>query len=148
MVDFKRILAPVDMSDFSLQALDYAVEMAQKYGAELTVLSVVNGSFYTNTYMNVLDLENIVDSVHQQVEKNLREVVQKYDQSPVTIKTVVEEGNPYLAICEYAKKKHIDLIIMASHGYSGLDSILIGSVTEKVVRKATCPVLTLKFTSE
>ncbi|MBB5021476.1 universal stress protein [Desulfurispira natronophila] len=145
MVDFKRILAPVDMSDFSLQALKYAVEVAQKYGAELTVFSVVNGSFYTNTFMNVLDLDNIVASVHKQVEENLKEVVKTYENSGVKMGVVVEEGNPYLAICEYAEKHNTDLIVMASHGYSGLDSILIGSVTEKVVRKASCPVLTLKF---
>ncbi|ADU66294.1 UspA domain-containing protein [Desulfurispirillum indicum S5] len=145
MLEFKKILVPVDMSDFSLKALEEAISLAKKCDASITILNVLGDSFYTSNYIRILELEDITASVTRQMDEQLQQLAQKYASSGVAIDAVLKQGNASQVICDFARDGNYDLIVIATHGYSGLNSILIGSVTEKVVRMATCPVLTLRI---
>ena len=134
MAIFKTILAPTDFSDVSAAGLRYACQLARHTGAELIIVNVV-----------VLDESNAVDKREmEQHRKRLREfVADKVADACVGLKMrqVVDAGQPFGAIVDCAEKEGVDLIVMSSHGRSGLSRMLIGSVTDKILRGAPCPVL-------
>lgn len=128
------ILAPTDFSQVSAHGLRYACRLAGEVGAELVILNVV-----------VLDESNRVDKREiEQHEKRLEKfVTEKVGDVVVGVKTrqVVDAGQPFGAIVDCAEKEKASLIVMSSHGRSGLSRMLIGSVTDKILRGAPCPVL-------
>jgi nucleotide-binding universal stress UspA family protein len=130
----KTILAPTDFSDLSGNGLRYACRLAKDVGAELVVFNVV-----------VLDESNAVDKREmEQHKKRLAEFVsEKVGDGSVGLqmRQVVDAGQPFGAIVDCAEKEQADLIVMSSHGRSGLPRMLIGSVTDKILRGAPCPVL-------
>jgi len=134
MGSIKKILAPTDFSDLSATGVRYACQLARDSGAELIVLNVV-----------LLDETNRIDK--NELERNKRGldhfVADKLGDvsGSVKIRKVVDAGDAYGTILECAESKHVDLIVMSSHGRSGLSRMLIGSVTDKIVRGAPCPVL-------
>ena len=144
MIDLKRILAPTDFSEYSEHALRYACEFADRFGAELQLLSVVHD---TKAVFDELDMTTFEAYFSQQEEANRRRLEQ-LPASPwnerLRVIRKVGVGNPFLEIIRYAKLQNIDLIVMGTHGRTGLQHVLLGSVAEKVVRKAPCPVLTIR----
>jgi nucleotide-binding universal stress UspA family protein len=130
----KTILAPTDFSDLSANGVRYACRLAKDVGAELVVFNVV-----------VLDESNAVDKREmEQHKKRLAEFVsEKVGDGSVGLqmRQVVDAGQPFGAIVDCAEKEQADLIVMSSHGRSGLPRMLIGSVTDKILRGAPCPVL-------
>lgn len=146
MIDLRRLLIPTDFSKFSANALAYAAAFAEKFGAELHLLHVVQ-----SYAMLVPDSLNVVPPVGPSVEEltvavraALDRAVQENNLERFTVHREVREGSPFYEIIQYAKEKDVDLIVMGTHGHSGLVHVLLGSVTEKVVRKAPCPVLTVR----
>ncbi len=147
MVQIKNILFPSDFSSHSLAALDYALDMVETYDAKLHLLHIVDDAYQywmpgTDTGMPVVLSENeLMDSAKQQmdsfIEKNLSTI------GP-NLKTDIIPGKPFLEIIRYAMRESIDLITIATHGHGAIASMFMGSVTEKVVRKASCPVLTVR----
>jgi nucleotide-binding universal stress UspA family protein len=146
MIDLKRILIPTDFSKYSQSALKYAAALAEKFGAELHLLHVVQ-----NIGLLIPDMVNVTPPVlpsSEQMGSAVREALARVvkenalDKLPVQIE--VREGTPFYEIIQFAKDKDIDLIVMGTHGHTGLAHMLLGSVTEKVVRKAPCPVLTVR----
>jgi universal stress protein A len=141
---FKKILCPVDFSKFTPQIVACAVDLAKKYGSELHLLHVIPNLTYFTPYESFLTPENLVA-----VEKNIQdEVSNEFAKllAKITIgaKTATRTGTPFVEIIDYAKTENIDLIVMGTHGRSGIEHILIGNVAEKVVRKSPCPVLTIR----
>jgi nucleotide-binding universal stress UspA family protein len=133
MATLKKILAPTDLSDVSATGLRYAIQLARDIGAELIIFNVM-----------ILDETNTVDEqgVERQRTRLDRFVRDKVVISEdVKIRKIVDAGDAYGAILDCADSEHVDLIIMSSHGRSGLSRMLIGSVTDKVIRGASCPVL-------
>jgi nucleotide-binding universal stress UspA family protein len=133
MATLKKILAPTDLSDVSATGLRYAIQLARDIGAELIIFNVM-----------ILDETNTVDEqgVERQRTRLDRFVSDKVVISEdVKIRKMVDAGDAYGAILDCADSEHVDLIIMSSHGRSGLSRMLIGSVTDKVIRAASCPVL-------
>lgn len=133
MATLKKILAPTDLSDVSATGLRYAIQLARDIGAELIIFNVM-----------ILDETNTVDEqgVERQRTRLDRFVSDKVVISEdVKIRKIVDAGDAYGAILDCADSEHVDLIIMSSHGRSGLSRMLIGSVTDKVIRGASCPVL-------
>ena len=134
MAMLKKILAPTDLSDLSATGLRYATQLARDQGAELIILNVV-----------ALDESNRVDN--QDLERHRIRLDGFFSDKAADvsanakIRKVVDAGDAYGAILDCADSEHVDLIIMASHGRSGLSRMLIGSVTDKVIRGASCPVL-------
>ncbi len=141
---FKKILCPLDFSEFTDEIVDYAVSIAGKYGAELHFLHVIPNLNYYTPYESFLTPENLIaleSSIETEVGKDFDKIMKKID---MPVKKVIKSGAPFVEIIEYVKAESMDLIVMGTHGRSGIEHILIGSVAEKVVRKSPCPVLTIR----
>ncbi|MGK5094066.1 universal stress protein [Deltaproteobacteria bacterium TL4] len=147
MIQMKHILLPTDCSEPSKSALRYAFEFGKQFQAEVTLLTVVDNRFmdflgpayFPNDMFN--DLEN---SLEKQGHEQLKEFADKFLSSEVKMNLVVLQGDPVTEIIHYAKDQEIDVIIIGTHGHTGLAHMLLGSIAEKVVRHAPCPVLTVK----
>jgi len=138
-----RVLAPVDLSDQSELVLNHAAALADAYAAPLDLLHVVEEATYPSAYgLDPLtpDLPNVQDRAREALETLAGELDLRTD--PVNIHVLA--GNAARDIVEFADEHEADLIVMATHGRTGLERFLIGSVAEKVVRRAPCPVVTLK----
>lgn len=146
MIKMEKILYPTDFSDLSLLALKYAKSFAKQYNAELHCLHVMDDAYQYWLAMGPdgvpagPDLEQITNASNQQMEQFKSEHLS--DIPNLTVKMAT--GKPFLEIIRYARDEKIDLIVIATHGRSGLRHVLMGSVAEKVVRKAPCPVLTCR----
>lgn len=147
MMTLKQILVATDFSEPSEAALLYGRELATRFGATLHVLHVAQ-----NIYVNTFGAENYVAisaDLQQQIEddarKRLSELVVDSDKSgPPTIPVVMTAAAPAYAIIDYATGHAIDMIVMGTHGRGAFAHILMGSVAERVVRLAPCPVLTVR----
>jgi universal stress protein A len=145
MTRITRIMVPTDFSPASDAALEYARALASEFGASIDLAHVFDDSFTSGafvgdgTVMMPVELrESLVNWVREQLE-------QRHAGHPNTLSassTVLLMGAPAKRIVEHARETHADLIVMGTHGRSGLSHLLLGSVAERVVRTATCPVLT------
>jgi universal stress protein A len=141
----KRILAPTDFSDYSKKALHYAVRFAEQFGATLTVLHVVEPVIPTTDGFGAFQVPAIdVGVLQKNAAASLASLVGDEVDELVPVKTLVRCGPPSQEIVSVAKDEDIDLIIIATHGYTGLKHLLLGSTAERVVRHAPCPVLTVR----
>ncbi len=143
--NIKKILVPIDFSDYSKSALRYAVSFAKLFNSEMVMIYVVEPIIYPPDFSMG---QIAIPSVNTEWDKTAIEQLEKLSKSeiPVNIKvkTLVKTGKPFVEIIETASEENVDLIIIATHGHSGVEHILFGSTAEKVVRKAPCPVLTLR----
>jgi nucleotide-binding universal stress UspA family protein len=146
MIDLRRILVPTDFSKHSHNALQYAVAFAEKFGAELHLLHVVQdlALFLPDTVAVSPVAAPPVDQLTAAVREALLRVIRDNGLERLTVCPEVREGTPFYEIIRCAREKDVDLIVMGTHGRSGLAHVLLGSVSEKVVRKAPCPVLTVR----
>jgi nucleotide-binding universal stress UspA family protein len=141
---YDRILLPTDGSDASDRAVEQAIGLARETGATLLVLFVVEDIPYSPELMDD-EVESHLRDVGQAA---LEEIGARADEAGVGIETVLRQGAPHTSILEYADEADVDLIVMGTHGRSGLDRYLLGSVTERVVRTADAPVLTVRMERE
>jgi nucleotide-binding universal stress UspA family protein len=139
----KKILVPVDFSDFSKQALESAAEIAELRGAKITVMHVMVEPQTSVPYEVYIDWKKVREDIGKDAEKLLDEMIEK-----VGIKGEVERkliwGEPAGVVNETAEKGDYDLIVMATHGRTGLSRPFLGSVAEIVIRHAHCPVLVMR----
>jgi nucleotide-binding universal stress UspA family protein len=143
-VDFKRILAPIDFSDRSREVLRYAANFARRHGATLIVLHVVEPLVYpSDADFGSGALEAMETTLNQSATAKLKDWCEREAADGITVERHVRIGNPYFEITEAAKSERADIIVLSTHGYTGLKHVLLGSTAERVVRHATCPVLTL-----
>ncbi len=145
-IQIDKILCPVDFSDSSEHAIGYAMAFAETHQAELKFLHVMDYStFDIPDFPSVVEFSSdIIDQIREGCEKRLVELArtQREDYSEVTCQLTM--GTPFVEIINTAREDETDLIIMGTHGRSGLAHVLMGSVAAKVVRKSPCPVLTVK----
>jgi nucleotide-binding universal stress UspA family protein len=146
MINLHRILVPTDFSKHSENALTYATAFAEKFGAELYLLHVVQdlAVFIPEALTAAPPISPPVEQLTAAVRQALDRVIESHQLRRFNAHAEVREGNPFYEIVRFAKEENIDLIIMGTHGHSGLVHVLLGSVAEKVVRKAPCPVLTVR----
>ena len=147
MIRLSRILLPTDFSPYSVEATKYACAFAEKFDAELHLLHVLETHISsTPEFAAGLALPTQVKESKEACENGLAKVLDSaWAQSRRTkIVRVAVDGTPFVEIIRYAKAQNIDLIVMGTHGRSGLAHVLLGSVAERVVRKAACPVLTIR----
>lgn len=145
---FKRILVPVDFSDFSLRAVDEAVALARTFKAEITLVQAVDNIQYAGlggTFGPVYDTSPLLHELVRGAREQLAALAAKLTKKKLRVRTVLEVGTPHEVIVRAAKRTKAELIVLATHGRSGLAHVLIGSVAERVVRHAPCPVLTLRL---
>lgn len=145
----KRILVPTDFSPHADNALRYAIDVAEQYHAEIFLLHVIDEAIeqctveycLTDTVMREIEQESMARSAAK-LEEEIKRV--RADVSNVQISPYVKRGVPYNEILREQGEKNIDLIVIASHGRTGIQRILIGSVAEKVMRGAKCPVMLVR----
>ena len=136
---FKKILVPLDGSKLAEQALPYAVEMAARLDSEITLLCVIGADDAQDYDKNLTYLKGVASETKQDAGKLLDKA-----EEDIKVETVIVVGNPAEKIVDYAATGKISLIIMASHGRSGLSRWALGSVAEKVVRASSTPVLLVR----
>jgi universal stress protein A len=143
-MEIKTILCPIDFSEISANALEYAVFLASHHHAELLILHVVEQLHEFEHYqILVLTPQELVEEMEKQAHEKLTKLTEQIKKT-IKVETVVRQGKPFVEIIKEAKEKDMDLIVMASHGRTGVSHMLMGSVAEKVVRKANCPVLIVR----
>jgi len=145
MVVFKELVVPTDFSEYSLRAIDYGVEIAEKFGAHVALVYVVEPLLQAaDLTWTTVDFEELNKAHKETAEKQLEKLAEERFPKGIGCDTVILFGKPFVEILKYAKEKNADLIVMATHGRGAISHLLLGSTAEKVVRKATCPVLTVK----
>jgi nucleotide-binding universal stress UspA family protein len=144
-IRLQRILLPTDFSAYSAAATRYACELATRFGAELHVLHTLEVHLSDTPGFGMgLALPQYVHESKAAAEKALSSVLDPQWSAGRTVVQSVVEGSPKVEIVRYARRHDIDLIMLATHGRSGLAHVIIGSVAESVVRTAPCPVLTVR----
>ncbi|TWT57668.1 hypothetical protein KOR42_10310 [Thalassoglobus neptunius] len=146
MINLKKILIPTDFSEFSQHAIRYGCEFARKFEAKVHLINVVEDLYPIVPEPGMATA--LSPPYFQELAESSRRAIESLPASEmakgVDIERVVVTGTPFLEIIRYAKEQDIDMIVIGTHGRSGLVQALMGSVAEKVVRKATCPVLTVR----
>ena len=141
----QRILVPVDFSIYSRQALEYAISIAQKYDAKLVLIHVVEQEVYPAFYDDrVESIFEVDQNLTNSVIANLHDFVADLVDESLVEAFVVREGVAHKEIVSYVNEQSVDLLVIATHGLTGLEYLLLGSTAEKVIRWAVCPVLTIK----
>lgn len=138
--ELKKILVPVDFSSCSQKALHYAIPFAKKFGAELLLLHVVEPLVLVGAPEGMT--EDVVEST-EDVQNRLRGVRESVP-ADIATRTLVRAGSPHFEIIGVAKEFGVDLVILSTHGRTGLEHVLIGSTAERVVRRLGCPVLVVR----
>lgn len=149
MPTFSKILAPTDFSDDSKLALSYAVELAQKFSAEIVVVHVDQPLAPVmvselNPGLDVGTMNRIAEEQRLLALRELDQTTARLREQGLKARSLMRVGAPFLEIINAAVSENADLIVMGTHGRSGLAHVLMGSVAERVVRKAPCPVLTIR----
>jgi nucleotide-binding universal stress UspA family protein len=148
MIDLRSILLPTDFSEPSAIAGKYAKAMAENFHAQLHVLHVIEESaliYPLVGYEGTLPpLPQLRDDVEKEVRGRLDRLLSAEEQQAFRAQLALRTGSPFVEIVRYAKEEKIDLIVMGTHGRGPIAHMLMGSVAEKVVRKAPCPVLTVR----
>jgi universal stress protein A len=139
----KRILVPIDFSDCSKKALQYALPLAREHQAALTLLYVVPPAYGAGEYGGI-DYAQLVGSMRESSEKELAKLAVEQVRGEVSTDTLVRVGSPSRAIVEVARSLPADLIVISTHGRTGLNHVLLGSVAEHVVQRAPCPVFVVR----
>jgi nucleotide-binding universal stress UspA family protein len=143
MDKIKKILAPTDYSELSNVGLHYALDLARSLSAEVIVLHVVSlGDDWFAKNEKLSPVTDLITEQQEFLDKFLRE---KFADAMnlVEVRQKVELGTAYSNIAELAEREAVDMIVMSTHGRTGLDHMMLGSVTEKVIAHAPCPVLAL-----
>ncbi|HIE64954.1 MAG TPA: universal stress protein [Nitrospiria bacterium] len=140
-MQMKKILVATDFSPFSERALDYAVGMAVEFDADLLLVHVIESLNYSLTdTMTVVGHEKALSVTATALLENL---VKQLSEKTRSVGSFLVSGTPYREIIKKSKEEDVDLIIVGTHGRTGVEHLLLGSVAEKVIRLATCPVLTV-----
>lgn len=144
MLNLKHILHPTDFSDNSEPALKYACSLATQFSAELHLINVVHDVGIISPPISGFIPPDYYQQQIQYANEELATLPDKVLSHSGSVTRNVCEGAPFLEIIRYAKENAIDMIVMGTHGYSGMKHLILGSVAENVVRKAPCPVLTVR----
>src|SRR5215813_3272027 len=137
----QRFLVPIDFSEYANQALDYAITLAGKLDARLTLLHVIQSVPLGGVDMGVTLPYTYLQDLEAEITQSMEACLARVMAAGLEGDIVVGHGVPFHEVVETAKTQKVDLIIMGTHGRSGLQHVLLGSVAEKVVRLAPCPVL-------
>ncbi len=140
-MEIKKVLVATDFSPFSERAVDHAVGMAVKFDAEILLVHVIESLNYSLTdTMTVVGHEKALSVTATALLENL--VKQLIDKN-VSVRSFLANGTPYREIITKSQEEVVDLIVVGTHGRTGVEHFLLGSVAEKVIRLAACPVLTV-----
>lgn len=142
MISLKRILVPTDFSEHSRKAMLYGAELAKKFHSELHLLHAIEMTplMYGEVACVAPETESEIEaSAQTQLDRLLTDA-----DADLTIVRTVQHGHPFVETIRYAKENDVGLIILGTHGRGAIAHMFLGSVAERVVRKAPCPVLTVR----
>ncbi|MFB6302454.1 MAG: universal stress protein [Haloferacaceae archaeon] len=142
---YDEILVPTDGSAAAERAIEHAIDLAARYDARIHAFYVVDTSAYAA-------LEGagtaVIDALEEQGEEAVDAIVEAAEGAGVPFERVIRRGSPHRNILDYVDEADVDLVVMGTHGRRGIDRYLLGSVTERVVRSAPVPVLTIRMEEE
>jgi nucleotide-binding universal stress UspA family protein len=146
MISIRKILYPTDFSEYANFALPYAAELAKTYKSEVIVLHVAWGSemAIVSPYSISFEGTNLAENIEEASKLKLEDVKARFTKEGVTARGIVKFGTSFVEIIETAREEKVDLIVIATHGWGAVKHLLLGSTAERVVRKAPCPVLTVR----
>ena len=145
---YDRILVPTDGSDCADLAVEHAINLADQYDAELHVLSVVDARDVSHS-APAISPQQVEQTLRERAESVVSDVADRAtDAGVVDVVTAIEPGVPDDVVVDYASENDCDLIVMGTHGRTGLERYLLGSVTERTVRRSDVPVLTVRSHEE
>jgi len=144
-IELRKILVPIDFSDYSKKALHYAIPFARQFRATVYLLYVVEPTIYPADFsFGQIGMPNVENELRTKGEQELRELISNEIKGAVPAEAFVKVGLPFVEVVSFAKDEKIELIIVATHGHTGVEHVLFGSTAEKIVRKAPCPVLVVR----
>ena len=146
MIKMKTILHPTDFSEPSKHALCYAIDFAREFSAKLCIVHVIE-EISSAMYFDMLQappLAQLMADIEAQARKAMDELLAPEVKAALQTEYIIRKGVPFLEIIRCADQVHADMIVCGTHGRTGLKHALFGSVAEKVVRKASCPVLSVR----
>jgi len=142
---FERILYPTDFSDVSMKAVNYVKQLKDAGAKEVTVLHVIDERMLVvPDVFSGIDFMAIENELRRIADEECNKIVEQFRERGLKAKFSVEKGIPFREILKVAQKEDVSLIVIGSHGKSNIEEMLLGSVSEKVIRKAVRPVLVIK----
>ena len=145
MRDFKSVLFATDFSESSDHAFEYAYTVAKCFSARLLVLHIINELVdLRGFYVPHISIDKLEEEMAERANKMMTKFIKTHSQGYAHIESFVVPGIPYDEILKKADEESVDLIVLGTHGRTGLDHVLFGSTAEKVVRKSTIPVMTIR----
>ncbi len=148
-IELGRILVPIDFSEHSKKALQYAIPFAEQFKASIDLLYVVEPTVYPADFsFGQVAFPSVEEELKQRGGEELEALIRNQIGSRVKARSSVRTGKAFNEIDLYAKEEEIDLIIIATHGHSGMEHVLFGSTAEKVIRYAPCPVLVVRMSEK
>ncbi|MGB9958448.1 universal stress protein [Haloferax prahovense] len=142
---YSEILVPTDGSRAAERAIDHALDLAKTYDARIHALYVVDTSIYTSLDAGA---DVVIDALEREGDAATRHVLAAAEEAGIDAQAEVVTGTAYRSIREYIDDHDINLVVMGTHGRTGLSHYLLGSVTERVVRTSPVPVLTIRLDDE
>lgn len=144
-IQLKRILVPIDFSEHAPPVIEWAGMLAEEHSSELVLLHAYHLPVEFQQVEGAYLPQDFWQSVKSEAEENLEAHAEALRKRGLTVTVVVREGYPATVIEDEAAEQDIDLVVIGTHGLSGLKHLLLGSIAERVVQKAPCPVLTIKL---
>jgi universal stress protein A len=141
---FQKILVPIDFSEHADRALDYAIAWGRALNADLTLIHVIQSLSEVGIDAGVDLPAAHIEMLEAELTQHMKHYLQRVEDAGVKGDLVMVHGIPFYETIEIVKARQIDLIIMGSHGRTGLSHLLLGSMAEKLVRLAPCPVLVVR----
>jgi nucleotide-binding universal stress UspA family protein len=138
----RRILVPIDFSTNARKALRYAIPLAAQFKAKIILLHIVEPVVYPTEMAIVVTDEKTTLGI---ARKHLNKMARKFVPEKLRGKILVRGGQPYFEIAEIAHEVKADLLVLTTHGYTGIKRVLLGGTAERVIRHAPCPVLTVRI---
>ena len=145
-MQIKTVLFPTDFSQGARAAMDYALSLARDYNAKLVLLYVVQDISIAEWYIpSSISATDLVEDMQKSAWNEMGKWATEAGAKVKDVEKMVARGVPFVEIIRTAREKNVDVIIIGTHGRTGIDHMLFGSTAEKVVRKADCPVLTVRI---
>ena len=148
-MQIKTILFPTDFSNGARAALDYALSLSCDYKARLILLYVIQDISIAEWYIpSSLSVTDLVEEMQKSASKEMERWAAEAAARVKDVEKIIVRGVPFVEIIRTAKDRKADVIVIGTHGRTGIDHMLFGSTAEKVVRKAPCPVLTVRMSGK
>lgn len=142
MLNIRNIIVPTDFSELSKTSFSYAVDIAKRWNAKIHLMYVLEKTppFLAMRSLDVNEKE-VLDTMEKEAKEDLDNLIEDFGVHELEVVPILKKGLDYEEIVKYSKDINADLIVIATHGHTGLLHTLLGSVAEKVIRYAKCPVL-------